>query len=83
MIDGNTDSVITTISTGIGDEPFGVSANSATNKIYVANFADDTVSVIDGNTDSVITTISTGIGDEPFGVFSEFSYKQDLRCKLC
>ena len=37
-----------------------------TNKIYVANFTDGTVSVIDGQTDLVIKTIT--VGTDPMGV---------------
>lgn len=32
----------------IGDSPNAVSVNPSTNTLYVANFADNTVSVIDG-----------------------------------
>jgi len=50
----------------VGDSPEGVGVNTATNKIYVANANDDTVSVIDGSTDTVVDTVA--VGDSPEGV---------------
>ena len=55
VIDGKTNSVITTIH--VGKSPYGVSVNPSTNMIYVANNADNTVSVIDGKTNRVINTV--------------------------
>jgi YVTN family beta-propeller protein len=42
---------------GVGARPLGVAVNPETNRIYVANSGDDTVSVIDGATDTVIATV--------------------------
>src|ERR1044072_360651 len=41
----------------VGDHPYGIAVNSATNKIYVANQFSATVSVIDGASNNVIATI--------------------------
>ena len=40
--------------------------NPITNKIYVANYNDDNVSVIDGLTDLLVATVA--VGDGPYGV---------------
>ena len=64
MIDGATNGVITTIA--VGAWPFGVGINQNTNRIYVGNMNDDTVSVIDGATNDVIDTIA--VGDSPVRV---------------
>ena len=40
-----------------GDGPRGLGVNSFTNKIYIANYLSDTVSVIDGETNTVEATI--------------------------
>lgn len=58
VINGSTNSISKTITVGFG--PYGVSANSMTNKIYVSNYIDGTVSVIDGVTDNVVSTIQVG-----------------------
>ena len=68
VIDGATNNVITTVS--VGNDPFGISVNSATNKIYVANecgndvtcafpYAAGTVTVIDGATNNP-STVNVG-----------------------
>ncbi len=56
VINGETNSVITTI--GVGDFPRGVCVNSQTNRIYVANKESDNISVINGATNSVIATVT-------------------------
>jgi YVTN family beta-propeller protein len=56
--------VIATIDVGVN--PIGVAVNPATNRIYVTNNADDTVSVIDGTTNTVIATVD--VGDYPDGI---------------
>jgi YVTN family beta-propeller protein len=58
--------VIATIPVGNG--PFGVAVNPSTNRIYVTNYQDDTVSVIDGINHSVIATIPVGDGPSGIGV---------------
>ncbi len=57
-------SVIATIPVGI--LPNGIAINENTNRIYVANEIDNTVSVIDGSTNSVIATVA--VGSEPTGI---------------
>src|SRR5271157_6002221 len=49
----------------VGNSPFGVAVNSATNKTYVANYSDNTVTVIDGATN---TTKTVNVGAYPCGV---------------
>jgi YVTN family beta-propeller protein len=61
---GATYHVSATIS--VGAAPNGIAANAATNRIYVANNTDGTVSVIDGGTYSVVATVTVGAG--PAGV---------------
>jgi YVTN family beta-propeller protein len=43
-----------------GVEPYYVSMNPITNRLYVANYRSNTVSVIDGLTDKLITNIAVG-----------------------
>ncbi len=64
VVDGSTDAFSTSIV--VGSNPYGISVNPETNKIYVANYGSGTVSVIDGSTDSVSTTIP--VGTNPVGV---------------
>jgi YVTN family beta-propeller protein len=66
VIDGNTDTVSTTIPISSG-QPTGVAVNPVTNRVYVANQDVRTVTVIDGATDTVLTTI-TGVGTCPWGI---------------
>ena len=47
------------------ESPYGVAVNSVTNKTYVANFDDGTVTVIDGATNNT-TTLNVGV--EPWAV---------------
>ena len=56
--------VISTIIVGSG--PYGVAVNSSTNRIYVVNNSDNTVSVIEGTTNAVVSTIT--VGSYPYGV---------------
>ena len=58
VIDGLTNSVISTIS--VGNDPQGIAVNPNTNKIYVANQHDSTVSVINGSTNTIVSTIPVG-----------------------
>jgi YVTN family beta-propeller protein len=66
VIDGATNLVTATIS--VGRLPYGIAVNSSTNTIYVANFDDNTISVIDGVTNFVKTTVDVGTGSGPLGV---------------
>jgi YVTN family beta-propeller protein len=48
----------------IGTDPFSITMNQFTNKMYVTNWRFNTISVIDGSTDTVIDNI-TNIGEKP------------------
>ncbi len=52
----------------VGSGPWGVGANPATNRVYVANQDANTVSVIDGATDTVIDTVNVGSSPACVGV---------------
>jgi YVTN family beta-propeller protein len=72
VIDGATNTVTATIP--VGNSPFGLAVNPATNTIYVGNGLDDTVSVIDGANNTVTATIPLAVpgippgGSSPFGL---------------
>ncbi|MBJ8113991.1 YVTN family beta-propeller repeat-containing protein, partial [Bacillus cereus group sp. N6] len=66
VIDGSNNGVIATITVGTG--PDDIAVNKITNKIYVANYGSNTVSVIDGSNNGVIATISVGSGPEGISV---------------
>jgi YVTN family beta-propeller protein len=51
----------------VGKNPLGIDVNPITNKIYVANYADNSVSVIDGETNTVTATIF-GVKEAPRAV---------------
>ncbi|MFB0534904.1 MAG: invasin domain 3-containing protein [Anaerolineae bacterium] len=53
---------------GVGDMPRGIAINTATNHIYVANYNDDTISVINGDTNSVDTIDLSAYGSGPSGI---------------
>ena len=59
------DSLISLVIT-VGKNPPSVAVNPKTNRIYVANYGDNTVSVIDGKTNSVVNTVK--VGKNPEGV---------------
>ncbi len=61
--DGGTNNILRQVA--VGSEPFGVAFNKNTGKIYVANYASGTVSVIDPRPFAVIKTIDMGAGSEP------------------
>ncbi len=50
-----------------GDEPYVTAVNSATNKIYVANYSDGTVTVIDGATNNT-ATVNVGVAPNAVAV---------------
>jgi YVTN family beta-propeller protein len=50
-----------------GLAPEGVAANPNTNRVYVANYDSDNVSVIDGAGNAVVATVPMGYGG-PYGV---------------
>jgi YVTN family beta-propeller protein len=62
-VDEHTGALIRKIAVGL--RPFGVAVNTTTDKIYVANFTSDTLSVISGATGTVIKTISFAPFGEP------------------
>ena len=64
VINGATDSVITSIP--VGSEPYGVTFDSSNGYIYVTNYGSNSVSVINGATDGVVTSIP--VGSEPAGI---------------
>ena len=66
VIDGTSNSVITTIADPKAIAPFAVAVNPTTNTIYVANSQSNNLTVIDGATDSVTATIP--VGTSPSGV---------------
>jgi YVTN family beta-propeller protein len=68
-------SVVTTIT--VGTVPLGVGVNPNTNRIYVSNQYDSTVSVIDGATNTVIATIPVGLG--PWGGGGQPNHQPYLR----
>ncbi len=65
---GNAATVIATIPVGLN--PRGVWVDPSTNRVYVANTTDNTVSVINGTTNTVIATIPVGWHPEDVGVNS-------------
>lgn len=54
----------TTISTSIGISPNNAAVNVVTNKIYVTNLGDSTVSVIDGASDTVSDVVTVGTSSQ-------------------
>ena len=64
--------VISTIS--VGTAPVGVGVNSSTNRIYVANYNSNSVSVIDGSANTVVSTISVGSGPQGVGLTFPYIY---------
>jgi YVTN family beta-propeller protein len=60
IIDGNTNSIITTLQMPAGSRDF--CHNTVNNRIYVANYFADSVSVIDGVTNQLLKVIPVGDG---------------------
>ena len=52
----------------VGSAPDGIGVDATSNRVYVANGNDGTLSVINSATDAVATTISVGIGANQVGV---------------
>jgi YVTN family beta-propeller protein len=52
----------------VGTNPQQIAVNPVTNRIYVSNLGDNTVSVIDGSTNTVVDTISVGTVPEQIAV---------------
>jgi len=57
-----------TATIGVGSGPDGVAVDPSTGNVYVANYFDNTVSVIDEATNAVTTTIGVGTWPEAVGV---------------
>jgi YVTN family beta-propeller protein len=51
----------------VGGEPHGLTLDAGANRLYVANYADDTISIIDTSSNSVVDTL-TDAGGTPNGV---------------
>jgi YVTN family beta-propeller protein len=66
IIDGSKNAVTGVISSGIGGEPMGVAVDPSVNRIYVANLAANTVSIIDGPSSTVAQVVPVGL--HPWGV---------------
>ena len=58
MIDGATSSTATI---PVGTEPYAVTVNQITNRIYVANRRDNTVTVLDGATNTAGAIVTVGM----------------------
>src|SRR5690242_11741183 len=58
VIDGNTNTVVTTIATGSGVG--GIAVDSNLHQVYAANAADHTISVIDSTLNEVVATVPVG-----------------------
>jgi YVTN family beta-propeller protein len=52
----------------VGNQPNAVAVNAVTNKIYVTNYVDASVSVIDGATNTVTGSVSVGIHPDAIAV---------------
>lgn len=63
---GKKEAVIATVN--VGRYPHGVAANKETDRVYVANFNERSISVIDGTTNEVIDTIEVGRGPRDVAV---------------
>ena len=63
----------------VGTNPQGVAVNEATNKIYVANYNSNSVSIIDGVTNTVETTIGVGNFQEIEECFSICNVEERLK----
>src|SRR5579872_26229 len=53
---------------GTGEQPMAVAVNEKTNKAYVINHDDNSLTVIDGKSLKVLSTIKTGVGPEVVAV---------------
>ena len=66
VFDGSTNRLL--IGQVVGDDPAGVAVNAVTNRVYVTNRGDDSVSVLDGTTNTVVATIAVGASPEGVAV---------------
>ena len=60
VVDGTGDRAAGSVT--VGSSPSGIAINTRTNRVYVANGGDATISVIDGATDAGLAKISAGMG---------------------
>ena len=58
---------MTTIS--VGEFPEGINYDAASNRLFVANWFDDSVSVIDAASNQLIASVNTGSKSRAFGQF--------------
>ncbi len=63
VINEATNAVLATIP--VGEEPVDVVVNEYTNRIYVANRGDNTISIIDGATNTVLATVPSEAPQRP------------------
>ncbi|MGC8673350.1 MAG: YncE family protein, partial [Thermoplasmata archaeon] len=66
VINGQTNTVVQTIS--VGSSPDAIGVDPQTDMIYVANEWDNTVSVINGQTNTVVQTVSVESSPDAIGV---------------
>ena len=59
VLDGNAKTVLATVP--VGNRPQRVAVNPTTNRVYVANHSDNTVSVLDGGANTVLATVAVGV----------------------
>lgn len=63
-----TGAVLASTTIPVGNNPQQIALNAITNRVYVSNLTDNTVSVIDGATNTVVDTISVGMVPEQIAV---------------
>jgi YVTN family beta-propeller protein len=83
VLDGNTNAIVRSIKVGNG--PDRVAVNGITNRIYVTNESDATVSVIDGSESQVIATVPVNGGAVGIAVNPATNriYVPPFFCSLC
>jgi YVTN family beta-propeller protein len=64
VIDGVTDSVLTTVS--VARNPQAIAVDPGNDKVYVASTREDAITVLDGKTNSVLGKLKTG--KDPFAI---------------
>jgi YVTN family beta-propeller protein len=66
VIDGNNNHQILQENITVGKDPLDIAVDTHSNKVYVVNYGDGTVSVIDGKTDKLIKDID--VDEHPFRI---------------
>lgn len=69
VIDGATHTVIGQVP--VGDEPFGLAANSVTHKVYAVGFKSNDLTVIDATTNTALKTIALGHSEPTYVAVDE------------